>query len=93
MAKSRNKGFNIRLGRLEWIRHTYQREPGDDLELIGSICRGPQLGALGRMTSTGEYFQIVGDHLTLLNQSKIERLLEKANKLHGRTYFHPSEPP
>ena len=68
MAKK--KKWIVRLGRPEWERHTYERPEGDALRLLGSVRRGPQVGALA-VTDDGAYVQVVGDHLVELNCSQI----------------------
>jgi len=66
----------VRLGQAEWIRHTYPRPAGDALQLLGSVRRGMQIGALAK-TDTGEYVQVVGDFVTPLNSKKIELALAR----------------
>ncbi len=67
----------MRLGPLEWPRHTYIRPDDDPLKLIGSIRRGPQVGALG-ITGEGQYVQVVGDHITVLNSFQISKAVANA---------------
>ena len=66
----------VRLGPLEWARYTYARPQGDPLQLLGSVRRGPQMGALA-ITGDGQYVQVVGDFITALNSSQITRALAK----------------
>ncbi len=67
----------VRLGVPEWSRYTYARPEGDALRLLGSVRRGPQMGALA-MTEDGHYVQVVGDYVTPLNSSQLTRALAKA---------------
>ncbi|MDO8773288.1 MAG: hypothetical protein Q7K57_32195 [Burkholderiaceae bacterium] len=75
MAKK--SAWHVRLGPLEWPRHTYARLEDDSLKLIGSVRRGPQLGALG-MTGEGQYVQVVGDHISVLNSFQIAKAVANA---------------
>lgn len=70
----------MRLGPLEWPRHTYARPDDDPLKLIGSVRRGPQIGALA-VTEEGQYVQVVGDHITVLNCFQISKALVNANAI------------
>ncbi len=67
----------MRLGVPEWSRYTYARPEGDALRLLGSVRRGPQIGALA-MTEDGQYVQVVGDYVTPLNGSQLTRAMAKA---------------
>lgn len=67
----------MRLGVPEWSRYTYARPEGDALRLLGSVRRGPQMGALA-MTEDGQYVQVVGDYVTPLNSSQLTRAMAKA---------------
>jgi hypothetical protein len=59
--------WSVRLGSLEWAKHTYERSPDDPLQLLGSARRGLQSGALARM---GDVFVlVVGDHVTALSHA------------------------
>lgn len=66
------------MGRAEWARHTYARANGDELQLLGSVQRGSQAGALA-MTANGQYVQVVGDFVVPLNRSQILNAIEKTN--------------
>ena len=72
----------VRLGQPEWARHTYPRSAGDALQLLGSVRRGMQIGALAK-TETGEYVQVVGDFVTPLNKRIIELALSRAKITDG----------
>lgn len=69
--------WQVRLGPLEWLKYTYARPEGDVLTLLGSIKKGLQVGALA-INRESQYFQVVGDHLTLLNTSQITKAMAKA---------------
>ena len=60
---------------MEWRRFTYDRTPECELQLVGSIRKGLQAGALAR-TRDGQYVLLVGDHETPLSSSQIERALK-----------------
>lgn len=82
---ARQVNWMVRLGVAEWAKYTYARKDSS-LVLLGSVKRGPQMGALG-MTDTGQYVQVVGDYLVPLNRSQIERALVKARafEAHSQT--------
>lgn len=67
----------VRLGRVEWERHTYERPVSDALRLLGSVRRGQQIGALAT-NPAGDYFQVVGDYVVPLKRQKIEAAVAKA---------------
>jgi hypothetical protein len=71
--------WRVILGRAAWSRHTYERPEGDELRLIGSVSKGPQVGALA-MTAAGEYVQVVGDHVTPLKTKEIAKAVANAPK-------------
>lgn len=87
MAK-KNAWF-IRLGQIEWSRHTYPRHDDNELTLLGSVRRGAQIGALA-ITNEGQYVQVVGDHIITLNNSKIRLALSKANAANPQRAVEPS---
>jgi hypothetical protein len=60
-----------------WQRFTSE-QPG--LEMLGTVQRGAQIGALARH-SDGRYVQLNGDHRTPLGGFQIERALRKAHAL------------
>lgn len=78
----------VRLGEIEWARHTYPRPPGDALRLLGSVRRGPQVGALGE-TDQGKYVQVVGDFVVNLNRSQIVRAIAAAKAVEICGYSQP----
>jgi hypothetical protein len=59
--------WSVRLGSLEWAKHTYERSADDPLELLGSARHGLQSGALARLGD--EFVLVVGDHVTALSNS------------------------
>jgi len=68
----------IGLGRAEWLRFTYERTPDDGYTLIGSVRRGPRMGALA-VDAQGQYVQVNGDHISPLNTSQLRIAVERAN--------------
>ncbi len=62
----------MRLGAQEWAKYTYERAPEDPLQLLGSARRGMQSGALAKLG--GEYFLVVGDHVTPLSHTDNKQL-------------------
>jgi len=75
---------------MEWPRFTYERPAGDQLQLIGSVKRGQQVGALG-MIENNQYVQVVGDHITPLNNFQIKRAVENARPIEHVSAFQPGE--
>lgn len=73
----RKPGWRVVLGRTAWSRYTYERPEGDDLQLLGSVHKGAQIGALA-MTVEGAYVQVVGDHLAPLKTREIAKALANA---------------
>ncbi len=71
--------WSIRLGQEFIGRMTYEREPGDALRLLGSVRKGQQFGAL-RVLPDGQYVSVIGDHMTPLPKSQIQRVLEAARR-------------
>jgi hypothetical protein len=69
----------VRLGESEWARHTYPRPPGDSLRLLGSVRRGPQMGALAE-TLQGKYVQVVGDFVVALKHHPIDQAIKAAER-------------
>ena len=70
----REKVWNIRLGDAHWHAYTYPRASDQPFRLIGSIARGPQVGALA-VTPQGQYLQVNGDYLTPLSAGQVRRAL------------------
>lgn len=88
---SKKAGWQVRLGREEWARFTYEREEGDGIQLLGSVHRGLQAGALGLMAD-GQYVQINGDHITPLGAGQIRRALGKVTPARGPApYKRPAQ--
>jgi hypothetical protein len=69
----------VRLGREEWLRYTYERPQTDSLRLLGSVTRGPQIGALA-VDSDGHYLQINGDYMNPLNSVTLRRAVAAAKR-------------
>ena len=58
-----------------WAMFTYER---DDMELLGTVQSGMQIGALARLPGGG-YAQVNGDVQETLNQSRVEHALRAAS--------------
>ena len=71
--------WRVVLGKTAWSRYTYERPQGDPLELIGSVSKGAQVGALA-VTAEGQYVQVVGDYITALNTREITKAVANAPK-------------
>jgi hypothetical protein len=56
---------------------THPRPPEDELRLLGSVRRGPQMGALA-IDRQGRYLQVNGDHVNELSQSQLAAAVERA---------------
>ena len=80
---AKKEGWLVRLGRHEWARHTYERAAGDPIRLLGSVRRGPQVGALG-VTADKKYVQVVGDYVVPLNQGQIKQAIAKYKAYEAR---------
>jgi len=74
------KDWRVRLGKQEWARHTYAREPTDEVRLLGSVQRGQRVGALG-VTRDGRYVQVNGDHMSELGASQVRFAIARAESL------------
>jgi len=70
----------VRLGREEWMRFTYERADNPALQLLGSVERGPQAGALA-VDQDGRYLQVNGDYTSPLNSSQLRRAVAIAKNL------------
>jgi hypothetical protein len=67
-AELKSKSYwSVRMGPLEWAKHTYERSADDALELLGSARHGLQNGALASLGD--EFVLVVGDHVTALSHS------------------------
>lgn len=64
--KSKSR-WSVRLGPLEWVKHTYERLTDDPLQLLGSARHGMQVGALAKLGD--EFVLVVGDHVTALSHA------------------------
>ena len=72
------KKWTVTLGQEEWALFTHPRPPEDELRLLGSVRRGPQMGALA-IDRQGKYLQVNGDHVNELSQSQLAAAVERAN--------------
>ena len=70
----REKVWNIRLGDAHWHAYTYPRASDQPFRLIGSIARGPQVGALA-VTPQGQYVPVNGDFGPPLSARQVRRAL------------------
>ena len=84
--------WRVVLGKLAWSKFTYDRAPGDPLQLLGSVSRVAQMGALA-LTAEGQYVQVVGDYVTELNQAQIVKALAAAQKNQPNPGYPPSDEP
>ena len=74
-ARKKNPSrLRITLGR-SW--QAYVPGTAPDGELLGTVSRGAQIGALARLPD-GRYMQVNGDWMTPLNGAKVEHALRKA---------------
>jgi hypothetical protein len=81
--------WSVRLGTLEWGRHTYARSAEDPLQLLGSARKGLQSGALAKLGDT--FVLVVGDHVTPLSQADNKDLA--AAIAHVKLFEPPYAPP
>lgn len=72
----------VRLG-VDWSRFTYERV---DMELLGTVQRGAQRGALGRLPD-GQHVQVNGDWMHALNSHQVGLAVKHAKRR------QPSSPP
>lgn len=75
----------VRLGQIEWARHTRAEDAGEHLRLLGSVQRGAQIGALA-VDSEGAYFQVNGAYVAPLNKRLIGKAVSAASRAPAR---HP----
>lgn len=83
MKPPKKENWLVRLGPHEWVRHTYERPADDPIRLLGSVRRGPQVGALG-ITADKKYVQVVGDYVMPLNQGQIKQAIAKYKAFEAR---------
>lgn len=72
-----------RLGDSEWAQFTHAGAMKDGLQLLGSLRRGMQTGALARDLE-GRYVLLNGDHQTTVNQSQVEAAVRRATPRPGQ---------
>jgi hypothetical protein len=73
----------VRLGQVEWSRHTRTEDAGESLRLLGSVQRGAQIGALA-VDSEGAYFQVNGAYVAPLNKRLIGKAVSAASRAPAR---------
>lgn len=78
----------VRLGPQEWARYTFARGAPDGMTFLGSVQRGPGVGALA-VLDDGKYVQVNGDFVASLNGKQIRRALAQAKTFQAR----PGRPP
>ncbi len=66
--------------------------PRTDLQLLGTVQNGPQIGALGRLPD-GRYVQVNGDVLSPVNTHKVQAAINAAGSRPARRHAHPGLPP
>lgn len=86
-----NAKWVVRLGQLEWARHTHDRNVGESLRLLGSVQRGAQVGALA-VDGNGDYFQVNGEYVAPLNK-RFKRFIAKAVSAAQRRVPYRHDPP
>lgn len=69
------------LGEAEWGRFTHAGVANTGMQLLGSIRRGLQTGALA-LDEHGRYVQLNGDHRTELNQPQVATACRRARHEH-----------
>ena len=84
--------WSVRLGPVEWGRHTYDRPAEDPLQLLGSARRGMQSGALAKLGD--EFVLVVGDHVTPLSHADNKDLAAATAHLKPvEQVYQPAPPP
>jgi hypothetical protein len=78
----------VRLGASEWPRYTRGSRIGESLQLLGSVQRGAQVGALA-MDGNGDYFQVNGEYVAPLNKRLIAKAVSSANAQAPRPHERP----
>ena len=73
----------VRLGPQEWARYTIARGAPDGMTLLGSVQRGPGIGALA-VLDDGRYVQVNGDFVDPLNGKQIRSALTQAKAFQTR---------
>jgi hypothetical protein len=79
-----NKGYQITLGK-DWARFVHRRLA--DVELLGVVTCGAQIGALGQLAD-GRFVQINGDWVTPLNASRVRRTLGLLRRHQAQPMHH-----
>ena len=89
--KHKGNDTQVTLGE-DWHRFAF---PRDDLEFLGIIRRGIEIGALAKDLS-GAYLQVNGDMRQTLNTSRIEAALRSASSREPKPTYrqpHPQQTP
>lgn len=86
----------------DWTRFTYPRR---EMQMIGSIRMGMEIGALARLPC-GDYLKLNGDVVELLNPARVQAALRRAQcaaqsrnladghpAAHAHSYARPPAPP
>lgn len=81
-TSSSRKSLRVSLGD-GWRRFSM---PKHDLEFLGVVQRGLEIGALARDLSAGTYLLVNGDLRQILNSSKVEAALRSAHMAASRAY-------
>jgi hypothetical protein len=76
--KKKPQGWQVQLGEVNWRRFTNERPPSEGLQLLGSVQRGAQKGALAVSNDGQLYYQINGDYLTPLSPAQLKRAVQIA---------------
>ena len=92
VAVKRKDDWFVQLGEEAWLPFTHGRPADGSLRLLGSVRRGPRVGALG-ITEEGHYVQVNGDHISVLNRSQLHRAVTRANALQPRSVPARNAPP
>lgn len=82
--------WSVRLGPLEWAKHTYERPAEDPLQLLGSARHGMQNGALGKLGDA--FVLVVGDHVTELSKTdnkELAAIVAKSKTFAPATDYRP----
>lgn len=85
----RRQTLKLRLGN-QW---SFFSQPRADMRLLGTVQDGLQIGALAQLPD-GQYAQVNGDMLRVLNTSRVEHALDKATGTARKgARFQAEQPP
>lgn len=79
----------VRLGQPEWQRHTHCGNVGESLQMLGSVQRGAQVGALA-VDGNGDFFQVNGEYVTRLSKHLIAKAVKAAQGRAQSRYQPPT---